>query len=210
VNLTGVPDNLTSGTPSAATMLYVNGDITGLTGPGQGKAGIQDGVQMTIAAAGDVDITGDLIYAHEPVTLNTSDSLVASGDYNQVLGIFTAGGNINLSSPYSNNNLETDASLAAINSNSSWCSSNSKCGFGTPSDTINTWTIVGGRIESYAHSVSISQGNTYFDRRFTSKAGFAPPWFPSTTLPQVDIQNASAPLITPGQPQRLSWMAYPQ
>jgi Tfp pilus assembly protein PilX len=210
LNLAGVPENLSSGSSSPATMLYVDGTVTGLTGPGQGKAGIQDYSQITVAAAGDIDITGDLIYAHEPITLNTSDALVSGGDFNQVLGIFTAGGNINLSSPYSNNNLETDASLAAINSNSSWCSSNSKCGFATPSDTINTWTIVGGRIESYAHSVSISQGNTYFDRRFTSKAGFAPPWFPSTTLPEVDIQNAMAPLVTPSQPQRLSWVAYPQ
>jgi len=207
LTLAGVPENLTGASAAPATMVYVDGTITGLTGPGQGQAGIQDYSQITIAGAGDIDITGDLIYAHEPVTLNTSDTLVAGNDFNQVLGIFTANGNINLSSPYSNNNLETDASLAAINAS---CSSSSSCGFATPTDTINTWTIVGGRIESYAHGVSISQGNTYFDRRFTSKAGFAPPWFPSTSLPEVDIQNAQAPLVTPSQPQRLSWVSYPQ
>lgn len=84
------------------------------------------------------------------------------------------------------------------------------CGFATGSGGVNVWTIVGGRIESNAHSVSISQGNTYFDRRFTSKPGFAPPWFPSTSLPAVDIMNAQAPLVTPSQPQRLSWVTYPQ
>ena len=222
VNLTGVPQNLSTGTPSPATMLYVNGDVTGLTGPGQGKAGVQDYVQMTIAAAGDINITGDLIYAHPPVTKDASDTLIKNqydsngnqiaGDFNSVLGIFTSKGNINLSSPYSNNNLETDASLAAINADSSWCNSNSKCGFGTPSDSISTWTILGGRIESFAHGVSISQGNTYFDRRFTSRSGFAPPWFPSTSIPLVDITttNAAPPSVNATPPQRLSWVTYPQ
>ena len=205
--LSGVPQNASDGTASPGTMLYVDGKITGLTGPGQGQAGIQDGAQITVAAAGDINITGDLIYAHRPVTLNTSDSLIAGNDFNQVLGIFTAGGNIVLDSPYSNNNLETDASMAAINAN---CSSSSSCGFATTSNGINVWTIVGGRIESYAHGVNISQGNTYFDRRFTSKPGFAPPFFPSTSLPQVDIVNALAPKVTPSQPQRLTWVTYPQ
>lgn len=205
--LTGVPQNASDGTPSPGTLLYVNGKITGLTGPGQGKAGIQDGAQVTVAANGDIDITGDLIYAHEPVTLNTSDTLISGNDFNQVLGIFTANGNIVLDSPYSNNNLETDASMAAINSS---CSSSSSCGFETTSSGVNVWTIVGGRIESYAHGVNISQGNTYFDRRFTSKKGFAPPFFPSTSLPQVDIINAQTPLVTVSQPQRLTWVTYPQ
>jgi Tfp pilus assembly protein PilX len=220
VSLTGVPQNLSTTTASPATMLYVDGKITGLSGPGQGKAGIQDYSQITVAAASDINITGDLIYAHPPVTLNAADTLIANqydsggkqiaGDFNSVLGIFTSKGNINLSSPYSNGNLETDASMAAINSDSSWCNSNSKCGFGTPSDNINVWTILGGRIESFAHSVSISQGNTYFDRRFTARAGFAPPWFPSTTIPLVDITNAAPPQVNANPPQRLSWVTYPQ
>jgi hypothetical protein len=221
VNLTGVPQNLAGATASPATMVYVNGDVTGLTGPGQGKAGVQDYVQMTIAAAGDISITGDLIYAHPPVTKDTSDTLIANqydsgghqtaGDFNSVLGIFTSKGNINLNSPYSNNNLETDASLAAINADSSWCDDHGKCGFATPSgSSVDTWTIVGGRIESFAHGVSISQGNTYFDRRFTAKAGFAPPWFPSTTMPlnQTDVPETPDVLASP--PQRLSWVTYPQ
>jgi len=210
LNLTGVPENLATGTASPATLLYVDGDITGLTGPGQGKAGIQDYSQISIVANGDIDVTGDLIYAHEPVTLNTSDTLVSANDYNQVLGLFTANGDVVLTSPYSNNNLETDASIATINSNCTSSSSSSICGIATGSGGVNTWTIVGGRIESNAHGVSISQANTYFDRRFTSKPGFAPPWFPSTSLPAVDIQNAQAPAVTAAQPQRLSWVSYPQ
>ena len=215
VTLAGVPTNRAITTPREGALLYVDGTISNLGGPSQGTASIQDYYGTTVAASGNIDINGDLIYKHEPVTLNASDTLVAGNDYNQVLGIFTAGGNIVLTSPYSNNNLETDASLAAINS----CSSNggtcplgsSNYGFATGSGGVGTWTIVGGRVESYAHSVSISHGNTYFDRRFTSRTdGFAPPWFPSTLVSQNDISNTpSAPQVIPTT-QRLTWVTWPQ
>ncbi|MFI5110215.1 MAG: hypothetical protein ACHP78_15425 [Terriglobales bacterium] len=209
LNLAGVPTNLSGATPQEAAMVYVNGTITGLSGPGQGQASLQDYYATTIAANGSINVTGDLIYKHEPVTLNTSDTLVANNDFNQVLGLFTANGDIVESSSYGNQNLEIDASMAAINSSCTASSSSSICGFAT-SGSINTLTIVGGRIESNAHGVSLNAVNTYFDRRFTSRAGFAPPWFPSTTLPQQDITNAQAPLVTPSQPQRLTWVTYPQ
>jgi len=208
LTLTGVPTNR-SGAPQEGAMLYVDGTVSSLSGPGQGVASLQDYYATTIAANGSIDVTGDLIYKHEPVTLNTSDTLVAGNDFNQVLGLFTANGDIVESSSYSNKNLEIDGSLAAINSSCTASSSSSICGFAT-SGSINTLTIVGGRIESNAHSVSLSAANTYFDRRFTSRAGFAPPWFPSTSLPQQDIINAQAPLVTPSQPQRLTWVTYPQ
>jgi len=190
----------------------VDGTITGLSGTSQGVAGIQNGYAMTISGGSNIDITGDLIYASEPVTLNSSDTLIPANNYGQVLGIFTANGNIVLSSPYTNGNLETDASLAAINA----CSANggtcpngsSSYGFAT-NGSINTWTIVGGRIESYAHGVSINSGNTYFDQRFLNN-GFGPPWFPSTTVQAQDLsQTPSPPLVTPTT-QRLTWVTWPQ
>lgn len=209
VTLTGVPINRAITTPREGALLYVDGTISSLSGPGQGTASIQDGYGTTVAAAGDINITGDLIYKHEPVTLNTSDALVPGNDYSQVLGIFTANGNIVLTSPYNNNNLETDASLAAI---AQTCpGGSSSCGFKTGSGGVNTWTVVGGRVESNAHSVSISQGNTYFDRRFTSRTdGFAPPWFPSTTVPGSALSGTpSAPSVQPTT-QRLTWVTWPQ
>jgi len=205
LNLTGVPENLNGAAASPATMLYVNGNVNSLSGTGQGVPAVQDHSQVTIAANGNVNITGDVIYAHEPVTMNTANTLVSGNDYNQVLGVFTATGNIQLSSPYSNKNLQVDGSLAAIGSS---CASNS-CGF-TVSGSINTFNNVGGQIQGNIFSASMQTENTYFDRRFTSKPGFAPPWFPSTTLPLVDITNAAAPLVTVSQPQRLSWVSYPQ
>jgi hypothetical protein len=205
--LTGVPMNNTGGTPQPGTMLYVDGTITGLKGPGQGQPAIQDHSQITVSGAGDINITGDLIYKHEPVTLDGSATYIPGNDFDQVLGVFTNHGNINLDSPYSNNNLQTDASLAAINSTCPGGSSS--CGFHTNS-SINTWTIVGGRIENYAHSVSISHGNTYFDRRFTLRQGFAPPWFPSTLVDASVLPGAaSAPDVIPDT-QRTTWVTWPQ
>ncbi len=207
--LTGVPLNKTGATPTEGAMLYVDGTISSLSGPGQGTASIQDYYGTTIAANGNINVTGDLIYNHEPVTKNTSDTLVSGADFNQVLGIFTANGDIVWSSSYSGHNLEIDATMAAINSSCTSSSSQSICGFAT-SGTLGTVTIVGGRIESSAHSVSLSAVNTYFDRRFTARPGFAPPWFPSTTLPMNDIQNASVPAISALPPQRLTWVTWPQ
>jgi Tfp pilus assembly protein PilX len=211
--VSGVPQNKITGTPSAATMLYVNGNvgtssgtITGLSGPGEGQVGIGNGVQATVVAHGSLTVSGDLIYATEPVTLNTSDTLVTSPSIpTQVLGLFTQTGNLVLNSNYGDNNLEVDASMAAIGAG---CSS-SYCGLSTPGNGINTLTVVGGRIEGNAHSVTIKTGNTYFDRRFTAVPGFSPPWFPSTTVSLGDIAVAATPAVTPTV-QRLAWSTSPQ
>ena len=205
LTLGGVPESLVTGSAQAATMVYVNGTVSSLTGPGQGVAAINDYSQVSVASAGNVDITGDIVYKHEPVTLDTNNVLVPGNDYNQVFGVFTATGNINLASPYSNHNLEVDGALAAIGSN---CASNS-CGF-TVSGYINTFNNVGGQIQYNIFGADMSTENTYFDRRFTSKQNFAPPFFPGTQLPQVDITNALTPSVTVQAPQRMSWVTSPQ
>jgi hypothetical protein len=166
---TGQPITQTdpSGNAVNPTMVYVNGQITGLSGTVQNNTGI------TIAASNNVSITGDLTYVQPPVSI-PSDTLNTSAN-SGVLGIYTTG-NINLypnSSGSNSGNLTVDASLAAIGSGTS--------GFETPGNSINTWTIVGGRSEDQAHGVSIGAGNTYYDRRFANN--FGPPWFP-TAVPQ--------------------------
>lgn len=204
VTLAGVPTSTVTGVSQPATMLYVNGTISSLSGPGQGVAAIQDGSQMTIAANGNVYITGDVIYKHEPVTLDTANTLVPGNDFNQALGIFTATGNIDLQSPYANNNLQVDGSLAAIGQNcASW-----SCGF-TVTGYINTFNNVGGQIQYNIFGANMSTQNTYFDRRFTSRPGFAPPWFPSTTVNQADIVSAMPPLVNSSF-QRKKWQTSPQ
>jgi hypothetical protein len=215
--LTGIPSNLASspGGHPAATLLYVDGTISALTGPpavgGVTPPAIQNNAMITVAAAGDIDITGDIKYTVEPVTISVADSIV-SATYNanatNVLGVFTSSGNIVLSSPYSNKNLEVDGSLAAVGGSASdnppgQCNS-STCGF-LVNGSINTFTNVGGQIQSNIFAANMATQNTYFDRRFSlwNNGSFAPPWFPGITnsgsyMPQV-------PKIGPSQ-QRTSWV----
>lgn len=170
LSLLGVPQQLDPNTgqpivqtdPSGLavnpTLLYVNGEVTGLSG------NVQNNVGITVASPSNVSITGDLTYLQSPVSI-PADTLNTSTNAG-VLGIYTTE-NINLY-PNSSGNLTVNASLAAIGSGTS--------GFVTPGGAIGTWTIVGGRAEDQAHSVNISTGNTYYDRRFANN--FGPPWFP--------------------------------
>ena len=214
--ISGIPENLATipGEANPGTMLYVNGTITGLSGPAAPgtsnlnsieytAAAVQNNSMITISGAGDIDITGNILYATEPVTKTTADTLLltqGTSASNQVLGVFTANGSINLSSPYSDKNLETDASLAAIGS-SSVCGS-STCGFKS-ANTINTWNNVGGQIQSNEFVCTITTANTYYDQRFSAWSNFFPPWFPSTSTSGTSYV-AHAPIVTPTQ-QRTSW-----
>jgi len=222
VNFCGVPMNLNTIPNQPGTIIYVDGDISascswggnctgGLSGPGEGQAGIQDHNAITIAANGEIDITGDLIYNTEPVTTSANqivsgtnpaccngspaDTLIPGHDNGQVLGIFTANGNIVFSSNYYDNNLEVDGSMVAIAQGQNW-------GFKT-NGSINTLTNVGGRIENQAHTVNMNTFNIYFDRRFTHDPGFAPPWFPSTTITSNGPTTATA---APPTAQRVHWL----
>jgi hypothetical protein len=203
--------NLSTPQPQPGTMLYVDGTITSLSGTGQGVAGINDYNAITITANGDIDITGDLIYKTEPVTTSANqvvpgtspaccngspaDTLIPGDDNGQVFGLFTGAGDIVFSSHYSNDNLEVDGSMAAIVQGQSY-------GFNT-NGSINTVTNVGGRIEDAAHSVNMKAFNVYFDRRFTDDKGFAPPWFPSTTITSNGPTQATA---APPTAQRVQWV----
>jgi Tfp pilus assembly protein PilX len=180
--ITGVPQQFTTTGQfqGDGTMLYVNGNITALTGPGQGQAAVNNGTALTITAASDVTITGDILYKTEPVTLTATsgppavpiDTLVPANNTGQVLGIFTASGNVNLANTQSNGNLEIDASVATISQGGSG-------GIVNTGNSINTLTIVGGRIQNTIQNIGATTRNVLFDQRFAGGA-FAPPWFPST------------------------------
>ena len=209
LNIVGVPESRdpSGNAVSPATMLYVDGNITSLSGPGVGQAAVQDGTALTITALNDVTVTGDIIYKTAPVTKtqnqipNTpADTLIPGSDNGQVLGIFTAGGNINLNNQQSSTNLEIDASLATISATGSGALINN-------GSAINTLTIVGGRIQNTIQNINSSTRNVFFDRRFLSN-GFAPPWFPSTTVtptstttPTSDQANFNPPVF-----QRVQWL----
>jgi Tfp pilus assembly protein PilX len=202
--INGVPtqnDPSTGAVTRDATMLYVDGNITSLSGPGQGKPAIQDGTALTVTAANNVTVTGDILYKTEPVTQTQNqipgtpaDTLIPGNDNKQVFGIFTNTGDVQLNNSQSNGNLEIDGSVATISQNGSG-------GLVNTGNGINTLTIVGGRIQNQIKNINSTTRNVFFDRRFAQN-GFAPPWFPSTTV----STNGSESANLTSSVQRVQWL----
>lgn len=208
-NICSVPMNKISN--QAQTMLYVDGAVTSLTGPGSGQGAIQDGTQLTITAKSDITATGDVMYKTEPVTTTQNQivpgtsppccngspvaTLIPGYDKNQVLGIFTVNGNFDLKISTTNGNIQVDGSIATI-------SQGGTGGFQTTGSPINIFNNVGGQIQNSVYSAAINTQNVYFDRRFTNRPGFAPPWFPSTTVTQGGPLNANVTSSV----QRVQWL----
>jgi Tfp pilus assembly protein PilX len=218
--ITGVPENLNNTPATPATMLYVDGNIgsgnTGLSGPGSGNAAIQNNEQVTVTANGNITITGDILYKTEPVTTtqnqivpssvmtpgavccngDAADFLIplASANSLQVLGIYTANGNIQLNNKQSSGNLEIDASLAAF-------SASGGGGLVNTGNSIGTLNIVGGRIQSTIQNIGATTRNVYFDRRFAQGA-FGPPWFPTAQVTPANLSATSVHTVV----QRLQWL----
>jgi hypothetical protein len=187
---------------SEATMLYVDGNISALTGPSSGAA-IQDGFATTVTAASNITITGNILYKTEPVTMTQNqipgtpaDTLIPGNNNGQVLGIFTAGGNVNLGLTTSGQNLEIDASIATIKNGGSG-------GLVNTGQAINTLNIVGGRIQNTIQNINSTTRNVFFDRRF-AQGNFAPPWFPSTTITGTPSDSVTS--VVPSF-QRTQWVS---
>ena len=140
-------------------------------------------------------VTGDLLYKAEPVTFTPADTIISANNTGQVLGIFTAGGNVNLANSQSNGMLEIDASVATIKSGGSG-------GIVNTGNAINTLTIVGGRIQNTIQNINATARNVWFDRRFL-QGGFAPPWFPATTV-TASATDAITSIVT--SVQRTQWL----
>ena len=138
--------------------------------------------------------TGDVLYKTEPVTY-TQDQVVSGSspaccvglpmdslitgrtNMTQVLGLYTATGNFNLNTTQPDNNIQVDGSIATISAGG--------CGaFYDTGGYISTFNNVGGQIQNCIVGANISTENIWFDRRFTAVPGFAPPWFPSTSIQQ--------------------------
>ena len=201
--LTGVPSNLNCNPPTEAVMVYVDGNITSLAGAG--TASIQDNSAVTVTANGDMTVTGNITYKTEPVTLTQNqipgtpaDTLITlpAGSSQQVLGLFTANGNVNLAVGSSGQNLEIDASIAAIGGAGTG-------GLVNTGNSINTLNIVGGRIQSTIQNIGATTRNVFFDRRFAA-GGFAPPWFPSTTITSTPTGIENSTVSSPSA-QRVQW-----
>jgi hypothetical protein len=203
--IAGVPDEfnpVSNAVTTPATMLYVDGNITSLSGPSNGLA-IQNGTELTITALDNITVTGNIQYVTPvvygppaaPASGSNADSLIAGNNHNQVLGLFTATGNVYLN-VLSGGNLEIDASIATISNGGSGAITNS-------GGAIPQLTIVGGRIQNTIQDINATTRNVWFDQRFAS--GFAPPWFPSSTMTSVPTGVENATAVTPVI-SRVQWL----
>jgi hypothetical protein len=102
-------------------------------------------------------------------------------------------------SSYSNKNIEVDGSIATISQQASNSCNGSTGGFTGNASTFNN---VGGQIQSCIYTANIATENVWFDRRFTTRPSFAPPWFPSTAIQQ----GSALPTNTVTKVQRLQWL----
>jgi Tfp pilus assembly protein PilX len=215
-SLAGLPVNNNTTPATPATMVYVDGDLgsgsTGLSGPGSGNPAVQNNSQVTVTANGNLTITGDILYKTEPVTTTQNQNVpyatttCCNGDAadfliplpanasTQVLGIYTANGNIQLNNQQSSGNLEIDASVAAF-------SAGGGGGLLNTGSNIGTLNIVGGRIQSTIQNIGATTRNVYFDRRF-AQGTFGPPWFPTAVVTPVNLSTTSVTT----KAQRLQWL----
>jgi Tfp pilus assembly protein PilX len=196
--LNGVPYNGVTSTP--ATMLYVDGTMY-FHGPGEGLGAIQDNAMITLTANGDAIATGDVLYKTEPVTVPL-DTLVP-GVGNQVLGIYTSTGSFITQDTQADQNIQVDGSIATILPGSP-PSCNGHSGGQLSYGHINTINNVGGMVQSCIYAADVNAENTWFDRRFTARPGFAPPWFPQTTLTLGGPSNSNP---QPPSYQRIQWLS---
>jgi Tfp pilus assembly protein PilX len=218
VYVKGVPHSSATVGAQDQTLLYVNGTIgascggwscaqsyTGLSGPlnSETAAAIQNGYSMTVAAAGNIDVVGNLLYQSQ-----TPAAAALSSTTDGVLGLYTNGGDINLYTPYNDNSLTIDAAMAMVGSGCS--SGGSDCGIETL-NSIGTFTVMGGRAEANAHGVNMSKSNTNFDPRFgnnpaTGQPYVVPAWFPGAVV-VTGIPGTPTPTYSFN---RLNWVTTPQ
>ena len=161
---------------------------------------------ITLTANGDVIATGDVIYKTEPVTIPQDALIPAAANMNQVLGIFTANGNFITQDAQADQNIEIDGTIATISAAESANNCASGKGGQLSYGHINTINNVGGMAQSCIYGADVNAENTWFDRRYTARPNFAPPWFPSTTITSGGAlpTNTTAP-----RAQRVQWLSTP-
>lgn len=217
---TGVPtdksDNLH---PQPGVSLYVKGNINSLRGgfdstTGKDVPALASGTRVTITVEGDATITGDLTYA-SPVVDAQGLPVTNYNAVQNVLGLFTNNGNVNLA-PNANYNsdpglsLEVHAAIVAFNSDTSddnGAIDGSITYTGSALSGSDKWTLVGSRVQAKINNIGFATRNIFFDQRF-SGGGFRPPFFPGTTY---NLGTASVPgvisitSVSDPSPLGISW-----
>jgi len=184
---TGVPKGWQGPGDPNASIIFVQGNVNGVSGT------LQQNEQTTIAASGTITISGNLQYQTPP---NPADP---TSNPTNVLGLYSSGGDIVIG-PTAPNNVIIQAILMAGSSGSSYNSSVNVQNYnsGSPRGTVN---LLGGLIEKYygafgTFSPSTGQNLTGYGRAFTydtrMSRGFTPPFFPTTNL--YVVTDGSQPL----------------
>ncbi len=160
-------DNTGSYELNNAAMIYVDGEVKSLSGQ------VQDDAAITITAATNLTVNGNLTYKTPPVTKDTADALIPGNDRGQVIGLYTNNGNFQLNNPTKNGTIEVDASIATISNKNG-----ATYGLTSIGQDISKLVIVGGRIHNQLHGANVSSRDVFFDKRFAQ--GLYPPFFPAT------------------------------
>jgi hypothetical protein len=189
---TGVPTDTSDNThPQPGVSLYVKGNINSLRGgfdstTGKDVPALASGTRVTVTAQRDITITGDLTYA-SPVVDAQGLPVTNYNAIQNVLGLFTNNGNVNLA-PNTNYNsdpalsLQVHAAVVAFNSDVSDDNGSIEGSItytGSSLSSTDKWTLVGSRVQAKINNIGYSNRNVYFDQRF-SGGGFRPPFFPGT------------------------------
>lgn len=217
---TGVPtDKSDSLHPQPGVSLYVKGNLNSLRGgfdstTGKNVAALASGTRVTVTAQGDITVTGDLTYA-SPVVDSQGLPVTNYNAIQNVLGLFTNNGNVNLApNPYYNSDsalsLQVHAAIVAFNSDVSDDGGGidgSITYTGNSLSSTDKWTLVGSRVQAKINNIGYATRNIFFDQRF-SGGGFRPPFFPGTTY---TLGTTSAPgvisitSVSDPTPLGLSW-----
>jgi hypothetical protein len=190
---TGVPtDKSDPGNPRPGASLFVTGEIKSLRGgydstTGKNVSALAPKTALTITAQRDITITGDLKYSN-PVLDSQGLPVQNANTVQNVLGIFTNNGNVNLA-PNANYDasrgltLEVNAAIAAFNADPTDDAGGIEGSIvytGSPAPgSSDKWTLMGSRVQAKINNIGYSNRNIYFDVRF-SGGTFRPPFFPGT------------------------------
>ena len=214
----GVPmDRFKSKSPQPAVSLFVNGAVNSLRGGTNllsHPPAVASNSRITVTAQRDITITGDLKYAN-PVVNSDGTPVSNLASINNVLGIFTNDGNVNLApNPLYvslGHSLEVNAAIVAFNSSTVNDGSRIEGSIvytGSIEPIVDDkWKLVGSRVQSKINDIKYSNRDVFFDVRF-SGGRFAPPFFPGTKYdlgaPPVEGIIGISKIVEP-KPTSVSW-----
>ncbi|MBN2083438.1 hypothetical protein JW859_14680 [bacterium] len=187
VSVDGAAETMYNG--SLNGLIHVEGNINSLGGGGTSAADIEENYALTVSATQDIYITDHITYEVSPVD---------DPDVENILGIFSSGGNIMLAeeAPY---NLNLQATVMAASANHGVGAEGLVVGTGYDYNYPykENWNLLGGLIENKNQTTGVFYSNGHrtgynwnftYDERFLE--GKAPPYFPYVTKFVMNVQNA--------------------